>query len=112
MHCHPEPAKDLLMVAIPAWHATMWNVINNKQSALVQDYENLILTYSNDYHQSRAQEFDQTISKDFFNSFGMQTASFVNKQQFDWEGLKGRLLSTSYIPVPLRISVLEQPILH
>ena len=80
----------------PGFCCLVWNVRNKEQSALLQDYENLILTYSADYQQSSAQTFDQTISSDFFNPYDMQTASFDNKQQFDWDGLKGRLLSTSY----------------
>ncbi|OGT43783.1 MAG: hypothetical protein A3F42_01115 [Gammaproteobacteria bacterium RIFCSPHIGHO2_12_FULL_37_34] len=80
----------------PGFCLVVWNVRNKKQSVLLQDYENLILTFSNDYQQSRAQEFDQTIVKDFFHPFEMKTASFIHKQQFSWDGLKGRLLSTSY----------------
>lgn len=80
----------------PGFCLLVWNVRNKKQSALLQDYEKLILTYSNDYQQSRAQEFDQTIVEDFFHPYEMKTASLVNKQQFSWDGLKGRLLSTSY----------------
>jgi SAM-dependent methyltransferase len=80
----------------PGFCCVIWNVRNKKESALIQDYENLILTFSNDYKESRAQEFDQTIVNDFFSPYEMYAASFVNKQIFDWEGLKGRLLSTSY----------------
>lgn len=80
----------------PGFCLVVWNVRNTKQSVLLQDYENLILTYSNDYNKSRAHEFEQTIVEDFFYPFEMKTATFVNKQQFSWDGLKGRLLSTSY----------------
>lgn len=80
----------------PGFCCIVWNVRNQKESALIRDYENLILTFSNDYQKSRAQEFDQTIVDDFFSPYEMHAASFVNKQLFDWEGLKGRLLSTSY----------------
>jgi len=30
----------------------------------------------------------------------MRTAAFANRQSFDFEGLKGRLLSSSYAPEP------------
>jgi len=80
----------------PGFCCIVWNVRNQKESALIQAYENLILTFSNDYQKSRAQEFDQTIVDDFFSPYEMHTASYVNKQLFDWDGFKGRLLSTSY----------------
>jgi len=74
----------------------VWNVRNQKESPLLQEYENLILNFSNDYKKSRAQEFDQTIVDNFFHPYEMYVASFANKQFFNWEGFKGRLLSTSY----------------
>lgn len=80
----------------PGFCLLVWNVRNKKQSALLQDYEQLLLTFSNDYQQSRAQEFEQTVVDNFFYPYKMHTASFENKQQFSWDGLKGRLLSTSY----------------
>lgn len=80
----------------PGFCCVVWNVRNKAQSKLLQDYENLILNFSKDYKQSRAQEFDQTIVEDFFSPYEMHTASLVNKQHFNWEGFKGRLLSTSY----------------
>ena len=41
-------------------------------------------------------KLDKVILDRFFKSHSMRTASFDNSQPFDWEGLKGRLLSTSY----------------
>lgn len=35
----------------------------------------------------------------FFGVNGLQAARFKNRQYFDFEGLSGRLLSSSYIPV-------------
>jgi hypothetical protein len=37
---------------------------------------------------------------DFFGGDGPQVATFSNSQYFDFEGLKGRLLSSSYTPEP------------
>ncbi len=34
----------------------------------------------------------------FFAPAGFQTAEFPNQQEFDWEGLRGRVFSASYLP--------------
>ena len=78
----------------PGFCLLVWNVRNKQQSAFLQDYEDLILCFSKDYQHSPAQAFNQAVVEDFF--IEMQTASLVNKQKFSWEGLQGRLLSTSY----------------
>lgn len=78
------------------WVLLVWNVRNVRQSELLRDYEKLILTYGKDYQKSRAQEFDNTVGEEFFSPHEMKIQSFSNSQQFNWEGLKGRLLSTSY----------------
>ena len=78
------------------WVILVWNVRDKEHSALLHDYEELLLTYGKNYKDSRAQEFDQTAVAEFFSPNEMKIAAFNNQQQFDWEGFKGRLLSTSY----------------
>ncbi|MCW5590443.1 MAG: class I SAM-dependent methyltransferase, partial [Legionellales bacterium] len=80
----------------PGYALLIWNVRNTQDSPFIKDYEQLIIDYGKDYKNSRAEEFDKTALADFFAPYPMQTTSFVNIQLFDWEGLKGRLLSTSY----------------
>lgn len=80
----------------PGFVLLVWNVRNKQQSAFLQDYESLLLTYGKEYCNSPAQKFNQTATEDFFKPYPMKTASFPNNQRFDFEGLKGRLLSTSY----------------
>ena len=80
----------------PGFCLLVWNVRNLEDSALLQEYEELISKYGKDYRQSRAQRFNQTAVAEFFKPYQMETASFINSQQFNWEGLQGRLFSTSY----------------
>lgn len=80
----------------PGWVALIWNVRNMEQSVLMKAYEDLILNYGTDYRASRAESFDKTAISEFFTPFEMKVATFKNSQNFDWEGFKGRLLSTSY----------------
>lgn len=79
----------------PGWVVLIWNV-RDIENALVAEYEDLITKFGTDYKTSSASTFDRTATADFFAPFTMQEAEFNNKQIFDWEGFKGRLLSSSY----------------
>lgn len=94
----PEKTKQEFkrILRSPGWVVLIWNVRDVAQSNLVRDYENLILQFSKDYKETNAEKFDKTIADTFFSPYVMQKAIFKNSQQFDWEGLKGRLLSSSY----------------
>jgi ubiquinone/menaquinone biosynthesis C-methylase UbiE len=79
------------------WVLLVWNVRSAEHSELIRDYENLLLKYSSEYKESSALKlFDKSAGKEFFSPNEMRTQSFKNAQYFDWNGFKGRLLSTSY----------------
>ena len=94
----PEKTKqEFKRIAKPnAWVLLVWNVRNTEESELISDYEDLIRKYGKDYTTSNAIKMDKVVLKQFFEPHVMRTASFKNSQRFDWQGLKGRLLSTSY----------------
>ncbi len=79
-----------------AWVLLVWNVRNTKDSAFMRDYEDLNCEYSKDYTTSNAIKMDKVVLNQFFKPAAMRTATFTNSQQFDWQGLKGRLFSSSY----------------
>lgn len=78
------------------WVILVWNVRDVEESALLREYEDLLMEYGTDYKESNARKFDKTAVSEFFSPNEMKICSFKNSQQFDWDGLKGRLLSTSY----------------
>lgn len=78
------------------WVALIWNVRAVKDSPFMQKYETLINTFNKDFQISNAKKFNHTIHESFFSPYPMHEASFPNQQFFDWDGLQGRLLSTSY----------------
>lgn len=94
----PEKAKREFhrIAKINAWVVLIWNVRNTEESALMRDFEALIRKYGKDYITSNAVKMNKVALDEFFKPLLMKTISFENKQRFDWEGLKGRLLSTSY----------------
>ena len=71
----------------------IWNNRKKSDNGFSSDYERFILKYGKDYKPIRKDETD--INK----YFKYEKQVFYNYQEFDFEGLKGRLLSVSYIPL-------------
>jgi hypothetical protein len=63
----------------------------------LDEYERFLQRFGTDYHDIT--HIDPPKLKAFFNGM-YQTAQMDNVQEFDFDGLKGRLLSSSYIPKP------------
>jgi len=71
----------------------IWNNRKKSDDGFSSEYERFILKYGKDYKSTRKDETD--INK----FFKYEKQVFYNYQEFDFEGLKGRLLSVSYIPL-------------
>lgn len=78
--------------------ALIWNERNHTGTAFQADYEELLKTYCNDYDQVDYKRVDLETLKNFFSPFQYSIHQYKNQQHFDLEGLKGRLLSSSYCP--------------
>ncbi len=79
------------------WIVLIWNERQLDTTPFLVDYEQLLLQYATDYSKVRHENVDQLKLDDFFQKeYG--SASFGNLQIFDFEGLKGRMLSSSYMP--------------
>lgn len=77
----------------------MWNERNTIGSPLLVDYENLLRKFGTDYAQVTQQ--DEKVNENikiFFNEKGFEVKMIYNFQLFDFEGFKGRVLSSSYVP--------------
>ena len=81
------------------WVVLLWNERRTDSTPFLRDYEELLLTYGTDYKEVRHENVDENIAE-FFAPQNFQLKSFENKQVVDFEGLKGRLLSSSYVPAP------------
>jgi SAM-dependent methyltransferase len=81
------------------WTALIWNERKTDSSPFLVDYENLLLAYGTDYAQVRHERTTDRISS-FFNPTPFESRIFQYQQQFDYESLQGRLLSSSYTPLP------------
>lgn len=77
--------------------ALIWNE-RKTTSAFEQEYDELIIKHGNDYVKVDHRNIDTEHIATFFNPAAVHLEIFANKQVFDFEGLKGRLLSSSYMP--------------
>lgn len=77
----------------------LWNERQLDSTEFLREYENLILEYGTDYKEVRHEKVKAEIIGDFFQA-EFKKKTFENRQVLDFEGLKGRMLSSSYIPSP------------
>lgn len=75
----------------------IWNERQLDSNPFLRDYEELLKKYGTDYEKVRHDNLDKEIfEKSFQAEFSVKT--FLNVQTLDFEGLKGRVLSSSYMP--------------
>jgi len=75
--------------------ALLWNDRRLDSTAFDREYEQMLLDYGTDYPEVK--RLDNETGK-FFGSFKCDLRVLPNFQDFDYEALKGRLLSSSYAP--------------
>ncbi len=78
--------------------ALIWNVRQTDSTPFLRDYETLLKTYATDYALVRHENINDTILRSFFTEGTYQKRTLPNAQHFDFPGLCGRLLSSSYAP--------------
>lgn len=74
----------------------IWNE-KDFSKPLMSEYEKFIIKHGTDYEKVRQENINTEVLNLFYKEFNVKT--FYNKQIFDFEALKGRLLSSSYIPL-------------
>jgi SAM-dependent methyltransferase len=95
-----DARREALRVIRPGgWGALLWNEHPSAGSAFLGDYEALLRRHAPEYEQVVGSRADEASMRAFFGG-AMELASFPNQQLFDYEGLVGRLLSSSYAPEP------------
>lgn len=77
----------------------VWNNRKVEESGFSAKYEELLKAYANDYKDVNHKLITDAEFKAFFKSGQFKKIFFNNEQLFDFEGVKGRLLSSSYAPV-------------
>jgi len=93
-----EAKKEFKRILKPdGWTVLLWNTRMNNSSLFMEAYENFLLENSVDYNKVSHTNIDEKKLKLFFSDY--KTKVFPNRQSFDFGGLKGRVLSSSYMPM-------------
>jgi SAM-dependent methyltransferase len=79
------------------WLVLLWNERLTDSTAFLRDYEQLLLAYGTDYQDIRHEHTTSAVNE-FFDPAPFQERAFEIRQEFDYAGVEGRLLSSSYAP--------------
>lgn len=77
--------------------ALIWNERQLNTTEFLLEYENFLLRFANDYSKVRHDNINAKNLAEFFQC-DFHRRTFQNLQTLDFEGLKGRVLSSSYMP--------------
>lgn len=94
----PASRREFIRISRPSTVvALIWNE-RHMETPFEQEYEDLILHYAGDYRTVNHKNIADLQVGDFFQPQPFILDQFDNAQEFDFIGLRGRLLSSSYIP--------------
>ena len=95
----PRARAEFVRILRPGgWCVLIWNERDTTRTSFLRDYEQLLLTYGTDYKEVRHERTTAMIHE-FFAPAASEERVFSLRQQFDYEGLAGRLWSSSYTPL-------------
>jgi len=76
----------------------IWNTRLTSGTPFLEGYEQLLHDFTEEYAKVNHRNISREMLESFFQAGGLQEARFSIRQVFDFEGLSGRLLSSSYCP--------------
>lgn len=82
----------------PRWVALVWNERRVTGDPFLEGYEALLQRYAPEYGRVDHRRIGDLELSDFFGHTAWKKAVFENQQRFDLDGVRGRLLSSSYVP--------------
>jgi SAM-dependent methyltransferase len=96
---HRERArKEFVRILRPGgWTVLIWNERQTDTTPFLRAYERLLLEFGTDYQDVRHERTTDAIDS-FFAPSPFESRVFAVRQEFDYDGVKGRLLSSSYAP--------------
>jgi SAM-dependent methyltransferase len=96
----PERARtEFARILKPeGWVVLVWNLRRKGATPFLAAYERLLEVYRTDRGEVEFWRRSDEMADAFFGSGSFEKATFDNEQVLDLEGLKGRLLSISYVP--------------
>ncbi|WP_114788878.1 class I SAM-dependent methyltransferase [Niabella yanshanensis] len=96
--------QEFTRILKPGGHILLiWNV-RKDDSPFTAGYEAIFHRRIPGYEASQHRKFDMDLIRNFLHPHQMKKQVLANSQSFDWEGFKGRALSSSFMP--------QQSLLH
>jgi SAM-dependent methyltransferase len=90
--------REFARILKPAgWLVLLWNERLIDTTPFLRAYDDLLLAYGTDYEEVRHERTTDAVNE-FFDPLPYQERTFPMRQDFDYAGLEGRLLSSSYAP--------------
>lgn len=95
----PEPTREEFKRILKpgGWVTLMWNERQLDTTPFLIEYEQLLLKYANDYTNVRHDNINETKLEAFFEG-DLRSATFPNEQVLNFDGIRGRVTSSSYMP--------------
>jgi SAM-dependent methyltransferase len=92
--------REFIRILKPGgWVVLLWNERVTDSTEFLRKYEHLLLTFGTDYEEVRHERTTESVNE-FFDPTPFQERVFAMRQEFDYVGVEGRLLSSSYAPGP------------
>lgn len=93
------------------WAVLLWNYREEQHTPFLRAYEDLLIEFADSNYQQISEGYAHEESLRAFFPGGYRSRQFQNRQLLDHEGLRGRLLSCSYVPLaddPRHLPMLER----
>ena len=91
--------REFLRILKPGgWTVFLWNDRRTSSTPFLEAYEKLLLEYGTDYTVVNHTQVDASVIASFFAPGDFRSEVLENRQVMDFDGVRGRLLSSSYVP--------------
>jgi len=92
--------REFIRILKPGgWTVLLWNERRTDSTPFLRAYELLLVSYGTDYQEVRHERTTAEIAR-FFGPSDFRSRTLEMHQEVDYAGLEGRLLSSSYTPLP------------
>jgi SAM-dependent methyltransferase len=97
----PKTRREFMRILKPSgWAMVVWNEREYKTKPFLIAYHRLLVQYAPDYARAKHRRAYDTGLKHLWGPSGFAEVAFSYRQDMDFEGVKGRMLSSSYTPEP------------
>ncbi len=97
----PRARREFLRILRPGgWVVLVWNDRRTAGTPFLEEYERLLLEYGTDYKEVSVKYAEASMLAALYGPSEIRAQTFDNEQVFDFDGLRGRLTSSSYVPEP------------